>query len=131
MKFIPGWLPNLITLIRIGLIPVFLVLVAACNAALLATEPATTWRLGAVSVYCTIGVSDLIDGYLARKYQLTTPFGATLDAVADKLAQISFLLFFTLSTGPGFALLPVWFLCVVLARDFILAIGWLLLRQRR
>ena len=55
----------------------------------------------------------------------------TLDALADKLAQICLLVYFTLAPGPAFAPIPLWFLIVVLARDAALGAGWLVLRLRR
>ena len=100
---VPRWLPNAITLLRIGAIPVFLGFARACAQAATAGEPHASERGLAFATMVLIGVSDLVDGYLARRFGLATPLGATLDAAADKLAQISALAFFTFSRSPAFA----------------------------
>ena len=70
-------IPNLLTGLRILLIPV---LVAVFYLAPL------DWRyLSAASVFTIASVTDWLDGYLARRWGQTTPFGAFLDPVADKL----------------------------------------------
>ena len=70
-------IPNLLTGLRILLIPV---LVAVFYLAPL------DWRyLAAASVFTIASVTDWLDGYLARRWGQTTPFGAFLDPVADKL----------------------------------------------
>ncbi len=69
--------PTILTLIRIALIPV-LVLVFYL----------TTWeyaRPAAAIVFTIAAITDWLDGYLARKLDQTSPFGAFLDPVADKL----------------------------------------------
>jgi len=69
-------LPNILTLIRVVLIPV-LVLVAYL--------PVGWAWFGAAFVFWVASITDYWDGYLARKMNLMTPFGAFLDPVADKL----------------------------------------------
>jgi CDP-diacylglycerol--glycerol-3-phosphate 3-phosphatidyltransferase len=73
----PFNLPNLITLSRIILIPVFVIAFYL---------PEFSWKHILVTViFFFAGVSDWVDGYLARKMNLTSAFGAFLDPVADKL----------------------------------------------
>lgn len=69
-------LPNTITFIRIALIPVFVLVYY------LSEGPSFFW---AAFVFWFAGVSDALDGYLARKLDQSTPFGAFLDPVADKV----------------------------------------------
>lgn len=69
-------LPNIITFVRLILIPVFLVVYYL-------TEGDTHFL--AAFVFWFAGVSDALDGYLARKLNQSTPFGAFLDPVADKV----------------------------------------------
>lgn len=69
-------LPNIITFVRLLLIPVFLV-VYYCS-----DGPSHFW---AAFVFWFAGVSDALDGYLARKLNQSTPFGAFLDPIADKV----------------------------------------------
>jgi len=69
-------LPNLLTLFRIALVPVFLVLFFA---------PVSWAREGCAAVFALAAVTDWLDGYFARRMGLVSPIGAFLDPVADKL----------------------------------------------
>lgn len=69
-------LPNILTLIRLGLIPVFIILFYL---------PSAQSNLYAAIVFIVAALTDFVDGYLARKLKLTTKFGAFLDPVADKI----------------------------------------------
>ncbi|MCA8943128.1 MAG: CDP-alcohol phosphatidyltransferase family protein [Planctomycetes bacterium] len=129
---IPRWLPNAISVLRILLVPVWGLCAEASRSAFLAEDSAgtDTWRTAALAVLITIGVSDVVDGFLARRFGLASHAGATLDAVADKLAQVGLLLFFTVRGAPAFPATPLWFLIVIFGRDVLLGIGWLVLRRR-
>jgi CDP-diacylglycerol--glycerol-3-phosphate 3-phosphatidyltransferase len=73
---LPISLPNLLTSIRIVLIPILVIIFYA----------PTEWRyLASAAVFAIASVTDWLDGYLARKLGQMTPFGAFLDPVADKL----------------------------------------------
>ena len=76
-------LPNIITLSRILLIPVFVA--AYCL-------PGHNSLLLAALLFGAAALTDWVDGYLARKLGQTTPFGAFLDPVADKLIVVTALL---------------------------------------
>jgi len=69
-------IPTIITLLRIVLIPFFVVAFYL---------PAEWARLVAAAIFVLAGVTDWLDGYLARRWNQTSPFGAFLDPVADKL----------------------------------------------
>ena len=69
-------LPNIITLLRIALIPVFV---------LFFYLPASWSDIATALVFAAAGLTDWLDGYLARRLNLTSSFGAFLDPVADKL----------------------------------------------
>jgi CDP-diacylglycerol--glycerol-3-phosphate 3-phosphatidyltransferase len=73
---IPISIPNIITTVRIGLIPLMV---------LLFYLPFKGHYLATAIVFTVASVTDWLDGYLARKLKQTTPFGAFLDPVADKL----------------------------------------------
>lgn len=122
----PAWLPNAISTLRIVLVPVFVWVAAACSAAAQASEPTAATRTVALVVLLLIGVSDLIDGHLARTHDLATHTGAILDAFADKLAQVVLLIYFSFFGGSAFPLVPVWFTVLVLGRDVVLGSGTLL-----
>jgi len=69
-------IPNLLTVLRIVLIPVFIVLFYL---------PVNWGREAATAVFVLAAITDWLDGYLARRLQLLTALGAFLDPVADKL----------------------------------------------
>lgn len=69
-------IPNSLTLMRIALIPVFIVAVY---------YPADWARQAAAGLFALAGMTDWLDGYLARKLNQQSAFGAFLDPVADKL----------------------------------------------
>ena len=68
--------PNILTLLRIVLIPVFV---------LLFYLPVSWGRLACAVVFLVAAIKEWVDGYLARRLGQTSPFGAFLDPVADKL----------------------------------------------
>src|ERR1700754_5190255 len=69
-------LPNILTIMRIVLVPVF---------ALAFVLPGDTARLVAFTVFCIAGVSDALDGLAARKLNAGSNFGRMLDPIADKI----------------------------------------------
>lgn len=99
-------LPNLITVVRALLIPVI--------AYTLATR-SFSWAL-ALFVVCAVG--DLIDGFLARRWNQRTRFGAIADPVADKLTMLTVTLMLAAE-----GLLPGWLAAAVIARDVIIVFG--------
>jgi len=72
-------LPNQITLFRIILIPIFLIIFYL---------PLSWSHFGAFAIFCLAAVSDILDGYLARKLNQSSAFGAFIDPVADKLMVV-------------------------------------------
>ncbi|OII12707.1 CDP-alcohol phosphatidyltransferase family protein [Curtobacterium sp. MCBA15_008] len=103
----PDWQtwPNLITLVRFLLIPVFVGLVVAGHPG---------WALVSLVV---LGVSDWADGFIARRFNQTSKLGKALDPVADRLAIIAIVLSLVL-TG----LLPWWVVVVVVLVDLVLVV---------
>ena len=71
------YLPNLLSVIRLLLVPVFMVLFL------------TGSILAAVIVFVTAGITDVVDGYIARRFHCTSTLGKVLDPLADKLLQMS------------------------------------------
>ena len=100
-------LPNYLTLIRIAAIPFFLVLLFSrlYNYALL--------------VFLIGGITDALDGPVARFTNQRTRLGAYLDPLADKLLIISSLVVLTLIDG-----VPAWLTILVLSRDVIVTLGY-------
>ncbi|MDE0927085.1 MAG: CDP-diacylglycerol--glycerol-3-phosphate 3-phosphatidyltransferase [Methylophilaceae bacterium] len=78
--------PNILTVLRIALIPVFVgIFYLPHNIFALGVQPTHTLNLIAASVFALASFTDWLDGYWARKYNQTSAFGAFLDPVADKL----------------------------------------------
>ena len=69
-------IPNLLTVLRVALIPVFI---------LFFYLPFSWSYWAASAVFALAAITDWFDGYLARRWEQSTPFGAFLDPVADKL----------------------------------------------
>lgn len=122
-------LPNLITVARILACPVLLVLILSPDAVNLAL---------AFLIFVAAALSDLWDGYLARKHGWITDAGKLLDPLADKLLIVStFVPFYVISHRPGAAneipwwgALPLWVLAVIFGREIVVTLfrGWALRR---
>lgn len=112
-------LPNLISVLRILLVPVWVL------AAEVQTRP---WP--ALLVLVAIGLSDVLDGWCARRWQVASRTGAILDAVADKWLQVVCVTWLALRPSAVFIPVPLWFLALLVGRDLLLGGGLLLLRAR-
>ncbi|MCX5892209.1 MAG: CDP-alcohol phosphatidyltransferase family protein [Deltaproteobacteria bacterium] len=104
-------IPNLITLTRILLTPLFIIFLIAGN-----------YRK-AVTIFVLAAVSDLADGLIARWWQQKSRLGSYLDPLADKLLMSAS--FVTLGISHA---IPSWLTVVVISRDVILGLGALILR---
>jgi cardiolipin synthase (CMP-forming) len=101
---------NQLTLLRMALAPILVVLVLV---------RAHTW---AVVVFVLAGVTDLLDGFIARHGSQQTTLGAMLDPVADKVLLAS--TYVALTWGPALACpIPVWLTVIVLSRDAIIILS--------
>lgn len=117
---VPAWLPNAISALRLILVPVFwLVSWPGFGAS---PSPGALLPL---LILLSIGGSDLLDGFLARRYSLTSPAGVILDAIADRFAQFGIVTFFVF-VEPR---LPGWLLGLLVTRDIVVGLGsWLVIR---
>lgn len=105
--------PNILTLFRLFLIPVFVVVFFS---------NLTHNFLVAILVFLIAGATDFLDGYIARKYKLVTDWGTILDPLADKLMLLTVLSCLVIS-----AYIPLWVLLVVLGKDlFMIIMGTIL-----
>jgi cardiolipin synthase len=126
---VPRWLPNAISVLRVLLVPVWLY-VAELMVHGAVVEGSAPARIALGAILVGLGFSDVLDGYIARRFELTSRFGATLDAVADKLAQIAFVTYLVFRPSPAFEPLPLWFWATLVLRDGTLLVGFLLIRAR-
>lgn len=99
-----------ITLVRIFLIPVYMVL-------LLLSKTCGDWlRWVAVAVFVLASVSDFVDGYIARHYNQVSDFGKFLDPLADKLLVTACMMILV-----GWGRMPSWLVFIVIAREFAIS----------
>jgi cardiolipin synthase len=112
---------NKITIVRLLLIPVFVLLGVYYGQSLLVGEPQEGLRLAAILVFLVASVSDGLDGYIARHYHQRTKLGAILDPIADKGLLLAAL--FTLTFTDWGYHFPLWFPVLVIARDVVIVAG--------
>lgn len=103
-------LPNKLTILRILMIPFFVFFL------LFQGGTDERYRMIAALLFIIAGFTDLLDGKIARKYNLVTNFGKFMDPLADKLLVCSALICFT-----GLNQLPAWFVIIIISREFIIS----------
>jgi CDP-diacylglycerol--glycerol-3-phosphate 3-phosphatidyltransferase len=108
-------LPNALTLVRLALIPVFVALV-------LSSDGGHSWP--AAIVFGVAGVTDQVDGYLARRWRVESQFGKVADPLADRLMiDAAVILLWHADRLP-------WIALVIPARDLLLLAGYRLVMER-
>ncbi len=98
-------LPNSLTIARIFLVPFVVVI--------LLTTQIRNWEFWGVTVFLGAAVTDLLDGYLARRRKQVTTLGRLLDPIADKLL-ISSALVSLVQLG----IVPAWMVAIIIGREF-------------
>jgi CDP-diacylglycerol--glycerol-3-phosphate 3-phosphatidyltransferase len=106
MKFKDMNLPNKLTMLRILLVPVFVLFMS------IGATPLNLFL--ALVIFVIASLTDLFDGKIARKYGLVTNFGKLMDPLADKVLVMSAMLCFVSSD-----LAPAWIVIVILTREFL------------
>ena len=99
-------IPNVLTIIRIILIPVFVVLFFKGE------------KIAALCVFCAASLTDMLDGYLARKLNQITDFGKLFDPLADKLMVLTAMVCQTF-WGP----LPLVAVIIVALKELVMVLG--------
>lgn len=107
-------IPNILSSLRIFLIPFFVIAMNSKDYSL------------ALKIVIVAGLTDSLDGIIARKFNQTSKLGIFLDPLADKLLLLSIMITFYINE-----LAPRWFLILVFIRDAFVAIGWLELYLRK
>ncbi|MCR4588693.1 MAG: CDP-diacylglycerol--glycerol-3-phosphate 3-phosphatidyltransferase [Lachnospiraceae bacterium] len=102
-------LPNKLTMFRVILIPFFVVAVLLEN-----TYPILKWV--ALVIFIVASLTDLLDGKIARKYNLVTDFGKFMDPLADKLLVCSAMICL-IELGR----IPSWVVVIIIAREFTIS----------
>lgn len=101
-------LPNKLTMFRVILIPFFIIFL------LVPITPVDKWI--ALTIFIVASLTDLLDGYIARKYHLVTNFGKFMDPLADKLLVCSALICLI-----ELDRIPSWMVIIIIAREFVIS----------
>jgi len=109
-------IPNLLTVFRLVLIPIFLIVFFS---------PSLNGLLYAVGIFLLAGVTDLLDGYIARKCNLVTKVGIVLDPLADKLMLITVLTCLVIKSY-----IPIWMLIIIACKELFMIFYGLFLYKK-
>ena len=97
-------IPNALTLLRVALIPIFILL--------LTLGSSKTIHVIAAIIFAVASITDYLDGYLARKWKVVTNFGKFADPMADKLLVMSaFIMLIEMKMAPA------WVVAVIICRE--------------
>ena len=103
--------PNKLTVLRLILVPVFFLAYQLRYLGFAAAGVISTIIM--VLCYATAELSDLLDGKIARKYNLVTDLGKVLDPFADTLSHLTFFVCFF-----GYGIMPAWSFIIIMWREF-------------
>jgi CDP-diacylglycerol--glycerol-3-phosphate 3-phosphatidyltransferase len=122
--FSPMTTANKITILRILLIPFFVVEV------LYYVETGNEiHRLVALLCFVVAAILDGVDGYVARRYHQWSELGTVLDPLADKLLLVSAIVLLSFEHPGRFGQIPLWLTGIIIGRDVLLGIGALVVRS--
>lgn len=110
-------IPNLITIFRIILIPIFIMIFHS---------DMENRIIYSGLIFLLAGISDVLDGYIARKYNLTSKIGAVLDPFADKMMCFAVMISFTIAR-----FISLWILLILMAKEIIMILGGLSLYLKK
>ncbi len=102
-------IPNILTIIRFLLIPAFVYYFFS---------PMVNGMQIATVIFVSAGLTDVLDGYIARKYNLITRLGIVMDPLADKLMLLTVLVSITLKNQ-----IPFWIISVVAVKETLMVLG--------
>ena len=106
-------LPNKLTILRTMMIPFFLVFLYM---SVMEGHDFGWFKWVALGVFIAASLTDMLDGKIARKYNLVTNFGKFMDPLADKILVCSALIALS-----DIGRMPAWIVIVIIARDFIIS----------
>lgn len=102
-------LPNKLTMLRVLMIPFFLIFMLV--------DFSGNWaKWVALAIFVIASLTDMLDGKIARKYNLITNFGKFMDPLADKLLVCSALICFV-----ELGQIPAWIVIIIISREFIIS----------
>jgi cardiolipin synthase (CMP-forming) len=120
-------LANKITLLRLLLIPVFVLMTLKYIRDYRGGDGDEFSRWAACGVFVVAAISDALDGFIARRFHQKSELGSWLDPLADKALLLSALILLSRDNGEAFEQLPLWFPVLVISRDAFLVLGMLLI----
>lgn len=109
-------IPNILSIFRLALAPIF---------AVVYFSGLTSASIYAAIIYILASVTDVADGMIARKYNITTELGKLLDPLGDKVMTFTVLICITIDK-----VIPVWVVSVFAAKEVLMGIGGLILHKR-
>lgn len=98
--------PNILTIIRFLLIPIIITFALQDD------------YIATIIVLTISGLTDILDGYIARRFNFISDFGKLMDPLADKATQITILAVLTIQQ-----IIPLWILVIVLLKEFLMVSG--------
>jgi cardiolipin synthase len=103
-------LPNILTVLRLLLVPCFL------------WASVRGMYVTALVIFVSAAVTDIVDGMIARRLNVSSRLGALLDPAADKTLMVSGFLFYTFAAKLPVVEIPMWLTFAIFIRDFMIAI---------
>jgi cardiolipin synthase (CMP-forming) len=123
---------NKITIIRIAMIPLFVLMAIYYGESIQRGSPLEWQRYTAIVIFLVAAASDGLDGYVARHYKQRSALGAILDPIADKGLLLSGIITLSISnwseTEPDYGKFPAWFPVLVITRDVVILVGAVVLQ---
>jgi cardiolipin synthase len=118
---------NKITIVRIAMIPLFVLMAIYYGESIQRGAPLEWQRYTAIVIFLVAAASDGLDGYVARRYKQRSALGAILDPIADKGLLLSAIITLSISNwsqvGPDYGRFPAWFPVLVITRDTVILVG--------
>ncbi len=117
---------NKITIVRILMIPLFVLMAIYYGQSVERGEPLEWQRFTAIAIFLLAAVSDGLDGYVARRYNQRSALGVILDPIADKGLLLSGIITLSISNwsdDPDYGRFPAWFPVIVITRDVVILVG--------
>lgn len=107
-------IPNRLTILRMILVPFFVFFMLVSDAIV----PYEYAKWIALVLFCVASITDFLDGYIARKYDLVTNFGKFMDPLADKILTGSAFICLIVTRPEA---MPAWIVIVIIAREFVIS----------
>lgn len=106
-------IPNILTMIRFILVPVFILIFFSSG---------SNYLIESFYIFLLAGLTDVLDGYIARKYDLITKFGTVMDPLADKVMLLCVLCCYMIK-----GLIPLWIVMIIFISELLMIFGALYL----